>query len=151
MIEIINADITTASEKYILHQTNCVSNYAAGVAKAIFDKFPYANCYKNRKDSDIPGSIIVCGGKGKKNIINLMGQYYPGYPNDGNDNYLKRKDYFLSGLNKIEMIENLESIAIPFLIGCGLAGGDWAVYSKMIHDFTDRVAGRAKVRLYQWP
>jgi hypothetical protein len=61
MIEVIGS-LLDAKEKYIVHQTNCMSNGAAsGIAWSIFQAFPYADIYKNRIDDDHPGSIIVCG------------------------------------------------------------------------------------------
>ena len=33
----------------------------------------------------------------------------------------------------------LESVAFPYLIGCGLAGGDWQSYGAMVSDFARRV------------
>ena len=69
MIEIITGDLLEAKEKYIAHQCNCLTQNSAGTAKAIFDKFPYANTYERRiKDEngettniDKPGTIIVLG------------------------------------------------------------------------------------------
>jgi len=46
MIEIISGSILDAKEKYIAHCCNCVTQKSAGVALAIFDKYPYSNTYK---------------------------------------------------------------------------------------------------------
>lgn len=49
MIEIIEGDLLNATEKYICHQTNCLSQgSAAGIARAIFDRFPYADIYHDQ-------------------------------------------------------------------------------------------------------
>ena len=42
MIPIINQSILEANTKYIAHQCNCITSHSAGIAKRIFDKYPYA-------------------------------------------------------------------------------------------------------------
>ena len=37
------------------------------------------------------------------------------------------------------MIDGLESIAFPYLIGCGLAGGEWNDYKAAIESFSSMV------------
>jgi len=40
-------------------------------------------------------------------------------------------------LNQISQIDNIASIAMPYNIGCGTAGGDWDVYFQMIKNFAN--------------
>ena len=154
MIEIITGDLLEAKEKYIIHQTNCFSTgSAAGIARAIFDKYPYANCYSDRKEVSKPGSIDIRGdGIDKRYIINLHGQLYPGSPKYSMsiDNEKARKDYFYQGLLRVAKIKDLESIAFPYRIGCGIAGGNWKLYLKMINNFANYVETKSvKVVMYQ--
>ena len=57
MIEIVTGNLLDAKEKFIAHRTNCVSQKSAGLAKRIFDKFPYSNIYVNRTDPNTPGTL----------------------------------------------------------------------------------------------
>jgi hypothetical protein len=66
-----------------------------------------------------------------------MGQVYPGSPIYSNDTAEKRVNYFKSGLEKITWIKNVKCLAFPYFIGCGLAGGDWKVYSKILEEFSE--------------
>jgi len=137
MIEIITGSLLDATEKYIVHQTNCISTgSAAGIAKAIFDKYPYADCYADRKEPAKPGTIDIRGnGIDKRYVINLCGQNYPGkivYPKSSTDGVAAREKYFYHGLLRIAKISELESIAINWRIGCGIAGGDWGHYFQML-------------------
>lgn len=50
-----------------------------------------------------------------------------------------RKVYFEICLKLISQIPNLESIAFPYMIGCGLARGDWSSYLKMLENFESEV------------
>jgi hypothetical protein len=40
---------------------------------------------------------------------------------------------------------NLDSIAFPNGVGCGAAGGDWAIYLKMIEGFASRTSARVAI------
>ncbi len=142
MITIKNADLLNFTEQYAAHQCNCVSTDAKGIARYIFQKFPNADTYKNRPTPSIPGNIDICG-----NIINMYAQYYPTvakYTNDSND---KRIIWFKQCLVKISQINNIHSIAIPYNIGCGLAGGNWNIYYSMIEEFA--VNTKINVTLYK--
>lgn len=134
MITIIEANILTAQTKYIAHQTNCISKSSAGVAKCIFTKFPYADTYKNRLKADKLGTIKIMGdGKEQRYVINMNAQVYPGPSNK--DNSGERLEAFDKCLSHIADIPELESIAFPFNIGCGLAGGNWEHYLIVLEKF----------------
>lgn len=154
-MKIISGNLLESKEKYIAHQCNCVSTYAAGLAKQIFDEFPYANIYKKRLLSgkvDGMGNIIVCGdGETKRYVINMLAQFYPGkpkYQNSKKDGYLAREKAFADCLTQISAISEIKSIAFPYNIGCNLAGGDWETYYNMIESFEKQID--ADVVIYKW-
>jgi len=156
MIEIITANLLDAKEKYILHQTNCVSNKgAAGIAALIFDKYPYADCYSDRTEPSKPGTIDICGdGVDNRFVINMHSQYYPGkskYIESNLDGLLAREKYFHQGLLRVAKIENLESIAVNWKIGCGIAGGDWNHLLCTLTNFANYIETTqgAKVFIYR--
>lgn len=154
MITIIQANILDATEKYIGHQVNCVSKNAAGVAAVLFAHFPYSDIYSNRTHNDFPGHIIISGnGKNERLILNLLAQYHPGKPNPNStlDNAKAREGYFWQCLLAISKIDNVESVALPFGVGCGLAGGNWDNYYRMLKNF-DLIINqtqRVETRLYK--
>jgi O-acetyl-ADP-ribose deacetylase (regulator of RNase III) len=140
MLSIIDGDLLEAKEQYICHACNCISNGAAGLAYDLFKKFSYSNIYVQRKSSSEPGTISIHGdGEQNRYIINMFSQYFPGKPNNANkkDNPKIRKNYFMSCLEHIAKIEGLQSIALPFGIGCGLAGGNWEEYYRLIEWFAN--------------
>lgn len=153
MFEYKEDDILKADEQYICHQCNCRSITSAGLALHIFKELPYANIYNERKTSNSPdlrkaGHIVIRGdGITKRFVINMLAQVYPGasqgYDLDSN---IAREKYFKQCLDEISQIPNLTSIAFPYKIGCGLAGGDWGKYEKMLKDFSESTT--AKVTVY---
>ena len=128
MATIFKGDLLKADEEYIVHQVNSKTTKGAGLSAAVFKKFPYADVYKDGTRR-IPGEIII-----RKDIINLVGQDTPGKPKK-NETAKKREKWFEEGLEKIEEIPDLESVAFPYGIGSGLAGGNWENYQKMINKF----------------
>lgn len=155
MIEIITGDLLDAKEKYIAHQCNCLTTNSAGAAKAIFDKYPFANTYLNRAEPDVMGSIKILGdGQNERYVINMFAQYYPGrskYPEAQKDGIITREKSFHKCLLRIAKIEKLESIAFPWKIGCNLGGGDWNHYLGTLTQFANYVEAQqgARVVIYR--
>lgn len=139
-------DIINATEDYICHQCNCVSTGAAGLAKALFNKYKWANTYIHRtpdeefKHFDKPGTVAVMhnGVPDIPNIVNMYAQYRPGKPHktsimDGREARLK---YFESCLNHMmRFVREPSSFSFPYGIGCGLAEGNWDDYHARIQWF----------------
>jgi len=157
MIKIIKGNLLDASEKYLAHQVNAVSNQAGGLAYYVFKKFPHADIYKARPHPframgpNFPGHIVLKG-DGDKNrfVINMIAQYYPGDPISKHsllDGFSKRESYFQSCLLKMALIPNIESIAFNYGIGCGLAGGNWEKYLEMLEVFNLGVNLKQSVRV----
>jgi len=140
----IQGDLFDSKEQYIVHQCNCKSTGdAAGLAASIFEKYPEANVYLNRQTPSDPGTIEVWG-----KVIALYGQKYPGRASQGYDTAMNREAWFINGLQRISEIPDIRSIAFPFNIGCGLAGGNWKEYKTMISDFA-KDNPSVKVVIYQ--
>ena len=154
MIEIVTGDLFEAPEKYLVHQCNCVTQTAAHLAKDVFERFPYSDIYTGREDPDQPGHIIVRGnGQDQRYVVALLGQYYPGrpkYPKSTLDGIPAREKYFYRALLRLSKLDDLESIAFPWRIGCGAAGGDWERYLGKITNFAQYVGDKGvKVRIYR--
>lgn len=149
-MKIKQGNILSAEEPCILQQCNCLTVRGQGLSKTLADEFAYSNVYgrisKNiavSQDRAIPGTVDICEGPaGKPIIICLYGQYRPGkvnnsytypcYPDSSED----RINYFQQGLKGVlSAFEIAPKITVPYKIGCGLAGGDWTVYEKMIEEF----------------
>lgn len=154
MLEIVTGDIFDSKEKYLCHQCNCVTNRAAHLAKDVFARYPYADVYTGRTNPDKPGTIIVKGdGQDQRYVIACLGQYYPGkskYPYSTLDGIEVRQKYFYQCLLRIAQLPDLESIAFPWRIGCGAAGGAWDIYLGNITNFANYVEAKgARVVIYR--
>lgn len=151
MLEIISGNIFDSKEKYIAHQTNCITKRSAHLAKTVFEHYPYADIYSARTEPDTPGSIIIKGnGQDQRFVIAILGQYYPGkpkFPDSTLDGTKAREKYFHKALIEISKISNLESIAFPDHIACGAAGGNWDYYFGTIKNFAKYVFEKQQTKV----
>jgi O-acetyl-ADP-ribose deacetylase (regulator of RNase III) len=132
----ISGDLLESNVQYIAHQCNCVTNYGKGLSATLFRRFPWADTYSNRCEPSKPGTIEVFGnGNAQRFVINMYAQYNPGKPRGPHDTAQIRRQWFADCLEQINSLPELREVAFPYLIGCGLAGGDWSMYSQMLNDW----------------
>lgn len=159
MIRIINGNLLDSSiedEPIIVHQCNCITQYGKGLSHEIFKKYPYANTYCLRVNTSIrsiPGTIDIKEDTKQTNriIVNLYGQYYPNVGKYKGDLMEDRIRYFQSGLDAIKdycKLKNKNTLAFPYGIGCGLAGGNWEIYESMLKTFAEK-NNTLRIRLYK--
>lgn len=149
MIRIVEGNILDATEDIIGHQVNCQGVMGAGLAKQIRNKYPFAyECYKSYCDKaedkkDLLGSIKQVSMGDGKTIVHIFSQY--GYGRRG-----LYTDYSSLGkalkLLEIKARNFGESVALPYGIGCGLAGGDWEV----VYSTIDTIFENYEVTLYKF-
>jgi len=129
--------ILNCDEQYLIHQCNCTSKHSKGLAKLIFDKYSNSNTYINLNYKRQQGTISYhINSNLNKIIINMYAQLYPGKSNLTNDTKENRIYWFKCCLNVISKIGTITSIAVPYKIGCGLAGGDWNEYINILEQFS---------------
>jgi len=123
-----NEDVLHVRCDYVVHQCNCLTTYASGLAHQIFEMYPDADTYRPGARRT-PGTISVHG-----RIVNLYGQRYPGRPSRLETPEI-RLGWFRSGLDALAAHIGGERDAVcafPHGIGCGLAGGDWGAYKSVL-------------------
>lgn len=135
MTIIIGGNIAEAEETIIIHQCNCLTEGAKGVSRILFDAFPAADVYKKRKKNSTPGSVNIVD-TNNKTIVNLFGQYNVGNPCLPNETDDMRKEWFRQGLDIVSLnLDTSKGVAMPYLIGCGLARGKWCEYYEIIYNW----------------
>lgn len=140
-LKIVKGDLLKSNADFIAHQCNCMTNKSFGLSASMFKTFPYADIYTNREKYSQLGTISVHGdGKDQRYVINMLAQFYPGKCK-WKDTYDKRLDAFQKCLEEISRLPNMEgkSIAFPYNIGCGLAGGNWEDYQKILQYWAQTV------------
>lgn len=133
-VKVIEGDLFQTTAKFICHQTNCKGKMGSGVAKQIRQQYPaayrqYMDLCSGKKDSaELLGHAqFVCGAE--KTVVNMFAQDRYGYDGSRYTNYKA----FEQCLNEIaQYVVHGETIAMPYKIGCGLAGGDWEIVYGLI-------------------
>jgi len=151
IIKKIAGDITETECKYIAQQCNCNTVKSHGLSKTLADKWPWADVYSKRVAigsrnatiaPSIPGTIDLVSNEDKtKFVICLYAQWAPGkpgdyaryYPKTYSDTSENRIMWFKECIARIDELK-LDEIAMPYKIGCGLAGGNWKIYEKILQD-----------------
>ena len=146
-LNMVEGNLLTMSlgdNEYILHQANSKSKSGYGLAADIFKKYPQANIYKSGYTSRKAGDVIIT-----KPVIALVGQQSPGKPTATETRDI-RLVWFNQALNKLKsMINNgglkVDTLYFPYLIGSGLAGGNWTDYSNAILSFSKDLNAKVMV------
>lgn len=167
MYTVVKGDLLDAKEAYILQQNCCIACKAHGLSEVISKRYPYADPYSSRRrmgkrnmavptDRSVPGTIQVFrpeSGEGPA-FVSMYAQYGMGAPYSYNnsdkhfaDSTLHRYQFFTQCLERVAHLKPV-SVAMPYNIGCGLAGGRWSVYEKMIADWA-KANPDIKVVLYK--
>lgn len=140
-----DGDILNCTQPWLVHQLNCVSSGARGLAAVLFDRYPSTNAYARRSGPSTPATIDVAAVRADLRVVGLYSQYYPGTASRGRevlDDADTRLLWFRESLHAFASHHLHEpaardptarcSVAAPFLIGCGLAGGDWPSYEEAL-------------------
>ncbi len=148
-VEVLQGDLLTCEEQYIIHQVSCViKGRAGGLARLIFQKFPYANVYLDQGQRQY-GSIEERGdpASGRRLVLALFSQYYAGIPSEG-DTAQERISRFKECLERVSRLPLIRQAAFPFGFGCGLAGGSWMEYLAVLIDWAAKHP-KIRVRVYK--
>lgn len=148
-IKEIFGDLTKCPIPLIAHQVNCQGVMGAGLARQIREKWPrvyeeYRATCAIHKGNTLLGSILVSQPDQHRTIVNMFSQDKYGH----NARYT---DYeaFATCCERIKeymMNNDLDAIAFPKYIGCGLAGGDWKVIRAIIES---TLADDVEVYIYE--
>ena len=152
-MKIINGDLFDNYFDAIFHQCNCFHTMGGGFAKVLSNKFPIVI---NADRSTPYGSHEKLGTFSKafimsetsfnrKIVYNLYSQFFYGKGKVQTDyDALKKSfknacdDLMQVFSNKLENENYNIQLAIPYLIGCGLAGGDETTVINLIDNIMDK-------------
>ena len=144
MIEYKKGNIFDGDENIICHQTNCLGIMGGGIALQVKNLYPevykeyseLCNEYKEQNNiTSLLGYTQFVETNDGKYIANCFGQFQVGFGTRQTE-YMALQSC-LEQVYKKASQEGL-SVAIPYKIGCGLAGGNWSVVEDMIKKIFDK-------------
>lgn len=146
MIKEVDGNLLTYPGIQVIgHQTNCLGVMGGGIAKQIKAKNPemFKEYYEYCKEKDklALGTVqILPSDDGTQLFANLFGEYsfcesVAPFENRHTD-YDALKEC-LHRLHTWLVLNEKETVGIPYKLGCGLAGGDWdgVVYPMIKEEF----------------
>lgn len=158
MVKEIIGDIFQSEVNVIIHQANCYHTMGGGIAKVIADNYPEAKDADDKTpigEKKLGSYSFAFVDSGKKLIFNMysQGKYGRGKRFTDydamisgfeaikkfleSDEFKKYLDYYdddnLIYSNNIQDFQKSIVLGVPYLIGCGLAGGDWKVVENIIN------------------
>ena len=122
----------------VCHQVNCMGVMGAGLAKQIRFKHPqaYKMCLDRCGHDPIPlgeAQFVSAISSDGYIIANLFGQY-----SYGTDRCHTDYDALRSAFQMVKNAFPRSPIRIPYKIGCGLGGGDWATVLTILQEVFGR-------------
>lgn len=141
IVEYIKGNILDAPQKYIAHGVNCQNVMGSGVAKALFKEYSkiktdYHDFCRDRTSYELLGMVdfVELEDQVHYGIFNCFTQEFYGY---GKKKYVDYESIYecFSYITKFLNTSFYPELAIP-KIGCGLAGGNWEIVSRIIDDAT---------------
>lgn len=137
MIKEVKGDLLQASENIIGHQVNCQGVMNAGLAAKIRSKYPIVfekykalvNKFSDNKEMLLSTAQVINVDENKY-VANLFGQFYYGRGQRHTD---YKSLYQALEILKQKAKKHSLTVALPYGLGCGLAGGDWNIVRELIN------------------
>ena len=133
-----HSSILDVEEGIICHQVNCIGVMKAGLAKQVKARWPdvfkqYASLCQSCKDmpGQLLGKVQDIAVSDKLVIANCFGQVYPG---NGLMTCYEAWKHIITQLLDAASYFGSNAIHLPYMVGCGLAGGDWKVMSEVLEN-----------------
>lgn len=139
----IEKDITEVTEGVIVQQVNCQNKMGSGVAKALYEKYPlikeqyHAYC-DGKSPETLLGSIQKVEINSNLLVVNSFSQLNYGY--DG-QKYTDEEELItnIRWMSSEAEYSGWGLVYVPYLIGCGLGGGNWETIYEGISDLENLV------------
>lgn len=149
MVELIEqSNLLDIKSGIICHQVNCIGVMGAGLALQVKNKWPIV--YKKYKEDCkqfmthpemMLGHVLDVMVEPTLVVANCYGQVFP-------SSVGKQTDYdsWNTMFAKLQDLGNYFSLDLhfPYMMGCGLAGGDWNIMSEKI----ERLFGKSQTRAF---
>ncbi len=149
MIHVVRGDLLQSDCTVIAHQVNCRGVMGAGLARQIKERYPNVfRAYSSACDSNVDALLGRCQFvKARKDLVvaNLFGQMNYGKGKHTDYDALTKalislrmwyKDAFYLTDTTFPFTDGPKpaKLGLPYGIGCGLAGGNWAIVYNIIEE-----------------
>lgn len=135
-MKVVEGDLLDVTEGLIAHQVNCRGVMGAGVARVIARRYPeveahYREHCRNFEPLSLLGTALLSPTDTGLIVANIFGQLDTGR---GLQTDYRAVADALDELSRRWGASELPTMHVPYMMGCGLAGGDWDVYSELLDE-----------------
>jgi O-acetyl-ADP-ribose deacetylase (regulator of RNase III) len=152
VVNCIERDLFESTAQVIAHQVNCQGVMGGGVALQIRERWPEAyNRYHylcEKSGSELLGGIQFFDLGIGRSLVHLFGQDGLGKGRQTNYEALYTALEYLRGWMEATWVGQ-KTVAFPYKLGCGLAGGSWEIVEAMVRTVFDGFEG--VVEIYRLP
>lgn len=142
-MKVVNADLFDVQRGIIAHQVNNVGAYDAGIAKTMKERYPEtATKYREKCRDTFPDELLgyVQFIRVSEHLIvaNIFGQTLDATKrrNTSYDATAEGWSRMYRAARKLDLVDpvtsEVEDIYVPYGIGCGLGGGNWDIYERIV-------------------
>ena len=139
---VVDGDLLDVTEGLVAHQVNCRGVMGAGVARVIAKRYPvvervYREHCADMEPLSLLGTTLVVVATDVEPpeedllVANVFGQLDPGR---GLQTDYAAVSAALDGLSRWWGDRDRPTLHVPYMMGCGLAGGDWDIYSELLDE-----------------
>ena len=140
-IENIIGDILEVPTQMICHQVNCQGVMGAGLAKQVRTAYPQVYelykqyCEKQTEKANLLGRVQFIKCPNNVIIANCFAQF--GYGRGALQTSYAAFRLCMLKIKNFCKTNSINCVSIPYKMGCGLAGGNWEIISKIIAEIFD--------------
>lgn len=151
-ISYLHGDLLESYANVIVHQVNCMGVMGAGLARQIRAKWPSvyneyrALCVEASAPRDLMGKAQIVSVEPGCSVANCFAQQ--DYRRAGQNVCITDYGSLSLALNEVREYAtsiNARTVALPFELGCGLAGGDWNIVRDIINEALGNTAFEVKI------
>jgi O-acetyl-ADP-ribose deacetylase (regulator of RNase III) len=140
MLQYIEMNILDIKKGIICHQVNCIGAMGAGLALQVATRFPECYrmyeglCQRDHKKFDLLGHNYIFRASPGLWIVNMFAQKNISRKGRATD-YQAFESCLQDLWNSVARRDLKHDIYFPYMIGCGLGGGDWKVIEPLIQKY----------------
>lgn len=136
---VVEGDLLDVTEGLIAHQVNCRGVMGAGVARVIAKRYPEveevyrAHC-RAIEPLALLGTTLMAYAGNRLLVANVFGQLDTGRGLQTDYTAVRSALDDLSRWWGDRGRRGRPTLHVPYMMGCGLAGGDWDIYSAILDE-----------------
>lgn len=135
-----DSNLLSVTTGVIAHQVNCQGVMGSGVAQQLRSKYPevyevFNERTRRSEPSERLGKVDIIPIGRDLTILNIYGQFNYGRDGKCYTNYKAVEQAFHHISWAFGLYKEHTTIHIPYMMGCGLAGGNWETYCATLGSF----------------